>query len=77
MPKIKLLQGFSGAVDGNYDPKAGDVIEVSAPTADDLVKRGRAEKVAAKKAAKKAATESASTSAPEAAMKPKAEPRDG
>ena len=85
MAKVKMLQGFSGAVDGNYNPRVGDVIDVSGATALDLVRRGRAVKVAekrtAKKAAKKTATsgppEAASTSAPEAAMKPKAQPRDG
>ena len=83
MPKVKMLQGFSGAVDGNYNPRAGDVIVVSAGTAADLVRRGRAEKVdGRKKAAKKEsstveAPETASKEAPEAAMKPKAKPRDG
>jgi len=81
MPKIRLLQSFSGAVDGNHNKKAGDVIDVSDGCANDLVRRGRAEHVAAKKAAKKAvkkATEAAASSgAPEAAMRPEAEPRDG
>lgn len=86
MAKVKMLQGFSGAVDGNYNPRVGDVIEVSGATALDLVRRGRAEKVAPKRAAKKTAAkktastgppEAASKTAPEAAMKPKAQPRDG
>jgi topoisomerase IA-like protein len=88
VPKVKLLQGFVGSVDGNYNPKAGDVIEVSSGCAADLVRRERAvpvrtpAKKAAKKAAKKttaaaSAPEAASQKAPEAAMRPKAEPRDG
>lgn len=78
MPKVKMLQGFSGAVDGNFNPRAGDVIDVSDGCAADLIKRGRAVKVdGRKKAAKRSAPETASKRAPEAAMKPKAKPRDG
>ena len=83
MAKVKMLQGFSGAVDGNHNPRAGDIIDVSAGTALDLVRRGRAEKVdGRKKATKKEsatieAPEAASELPPEAAMKPKAKPRDG
>lgn len=83
MPKVKMLQGFAGSVDGNYNPKAGDVIEVSDGCAFDLVRRERAVPVRAKKVAKKATKktaaaappETASVSVPEAAMQAKAEPR--
>ena len=77
MAKVKMLQGFSGAVDGNYNPRAGDVIEVSDGCAFDLVRRGRAEPVRKKQAAKKTTAEAASIQSPEAAMRPNAEPRDG
>ena len=83
MAKVKMLQGFSGAVDGNYNPRAGDIIDVSAGTALDLVRRGRAKKVDGRKknTKKESATveapEAASKPAPEAAMKSKAKPRDG
>jgi hypothetical protein len=41
MPKVKirLLQGYSGSLDGHYETRAGDVIEVEEGTAKDLCER--------------------------------------
>jgi len=75
MPKVKMLQGFTGAIDGHYNPRAGAILEVSVPAAFDLVANGYAEPVAEKKRARK--KETASKGPAEAAMRPQAEPRDG
>jgi hypothetical protein len=81
MPKIKMLQSFTGAIDGHYNPRAGDVIEVSFPAALDLVTNGYAAKVEPKKkTAQKKQTrkvEAATAAPPESAMRAKAQPRDG
>jgi hypothetical protein len=72
--KVKLLQSFSGAIAGYYSPKAGDVLDVDPAVGDDLVGRGKAEKVKTQRRTKKA-PEAAVSGPDETAAKPKAEKR--
>jgi hypothetical protein len=49
MAKVKLIKAVSGAMWGYHDPQVGDVLEVTAEQAKDIVAGGWAEKVDAKR----------------------------